>query len=504
MKDQSLWLDSVSYPDFPALSGRISVDVLVVGGGLTGITTAYLLKRAGCRVAVVEQHGIGQGDTGHTTAHVTFVTDARLSELAAKFGRTQARAFWDAGLEAMLQICRVVEEAGISCGLRQAPGYLYAATDKDAERERESLENDALLAAEFGFDVDTLAEDPLFGRPALRFANQLKFHPTEYVFALAKLIPGEGSYVFSHTSGSAVDAGRHELRTDGGVIAYDALVAATHVPIQGERGVLEAAFFQTKMAAYSSYAIEAAIECVPDSLFWDTADPYRYLRFDHTAEGCRVILGGEDHKTGQEADTAGCYERLEKWLQEWLPGARPQRRWSGQVWETADGLPYIGEVAPRQFVATGFSGNGMTLGTFSAMLIRDQIQGRHNPWADLFSPQRKAFLPGAWEYVRENVDFPVHFLSGHLGPADSGDDLPRGSGAVVRVEGKKRAVYLDADGKRTVLSPVCPHMGCLVSWNPAEKTWDCPCHGSRFLPTGELLGGPAESGLETVADQPGE
>lgn len=498
MKNRSRWLEEAIPPEFPSLSGRIEVDVLVVGGGLTGISTAYLLQQAGCRVAVVEQQGIGQGDTGHTTAHVTCVTDARLSELVGKFGRSPARAFWEAGREGMLQICRLAEEAGISCGLRQVPGYLFAAMDKDGEKEREALRQDAALAEEFGFDAEMLREDPLFGRPAIRFPNQLKFHPTEYVFALARRISGNGSHVFTQTCGHEIDGEKHELRTADGVIVYDTLIAATHVPIQGERSLLGAAFFQTKMAAYSSYVIEAKINGIPESLFWDTADPYLYLRFDGTADDGSVIIGGEDHKTGQEADTDGCYQRLERKLKKLLPAARPRRRWSGQVWESADGLPFIGEVAPRQFVATGFSGNGMTLGTFSAMLLRDLVLGRANAWADLFSPQRKAFPSGAWEYVRENVDFPVRFVADRLRPAGRLDEIARCSGAVVRMKGRRRAVYLDAHGKRTVLSAVCPHMGCIVAWNPAEKTWDCPCHGSRFRPTGELLGGPAESGLDNV------
>jgi glycine/D-amino acid oxidase-like deaminating enzyme/nitrite reductase/ring-hydroxylating ferredoxin subunit len=495
MKKESLWLDTVRMPEFPSLSGHIEVDVLVIGAGITGVTTAWLLKKAGCRVAVVDQYGVGGGETGHTTAHLTYVTDSRLSELAHSLGSARAQAFWEAGLEGMRQIDENVAELGIDCGLRQVPGYLYAAKDKDAEFERDSLRKDAELAQQFGFDAELLDEDPLFGRPAIRFPNQLKFHPLEYLAGLAKQIPGGGSHIFGNTPGSDVDPEKHELRTKDGVISYGAIVAATHIPVQGERGTFGAALFQTKLAAYSTYAIEASIDCVPESLFWDTNDPYLYLRFDRGPKGCSVIIGGEDHKTGQVSDTDACYDRLEKTLRRYFPKARATRRWSGQVWEPADGLPYIGEVTERQFVATGFSGNGMTLGTFSAMLIRDLIGGKKNPWTDLFSPNRKA-LTGAWEYLRENADFPVRFIADRLRPAADLKDLPRCCGAIVRVDGKKRAVYLDEHGKKTILSPVCSHLGCIVEWNGADKTWDCPCHGSRFMATGELMAGPAESGLE--------
>ncbi len=495
MKKQSLWLDTVELPEYPKLEGNIEVDVAIVGAGITGLTTAYLLKEAGCKVAVVDLQGIAGGETGHTTAHLSFVTDARLSELAGKIGKKQAAAFWDAGLAAMAQIEGIARELKVDCELKRVPGYLFAALGKDADKERKALEKDAELAAELGFDADLLQDDPVFERPAVRFPNQLKFHPLKYLEALVKKLPGQGSHVFTKTSGSDVDAEKHELRTKDGMIKYGSIVAATHVPIQGERGTVGAALFQTKLAGYSTYAIEAGISCIPESLFWDTNEPYYYFRFDRREDGCSVIVGGEDHKTGQAEDTEARYEALLKVLRERFPSAKPRHRWSGQVIETPDGLPYIGEVGDRQFAATGFSGNGMTLGTFSAMLIRDLITKKANPWSELFSPDRKA-LVGAWEYLRENVDFPKYFIKDHVKPAGKAEDVSRNSGEIVRIDGKKRAIYCDAHGKRTVLSPVCPHMGCIVAWNEAEKTWDCPCHGSRFMATGEVIAGPAESNLE--------
>ena len=497
MKKRSLWIDTSSSPDFPKLQGRVAVDVVVVGGGITGLTTAYLLKKTGCRVAVVDQRSIGGGETAHTTAHVTFVTDARLHELATRLGKRQAQALWDAGHVAMKQIDDIAQELEIDCELRRAPGYLFAAVDKDTKKEREALQRDAELASEFGFDADFIESDPLFHRPAVRFPNQLKFHPLKYVYALAKALPGDGSHVFSRTSGSDIDGEKHELHTDAGVISYQALVAATHVPIQGARGTFGAALFQTKLAAYSTYALEAVVDSVAESLFWDTNDPYLYFRFDRRGEACSVIIGGEDHKTGQEEETEARYERLEKILKKNFPSAKPKHRWSGQVIETPDGLPYIGEVSDRQFLATGFSGNGMTLGTFSAMLIRDLITGKSDPWNGLFAPNRKS-IAGTWDYVLENKDFPAYFIKDWISSAVPPAGLRRCEGQVTKIDGKKRAVYCDEHGKRTVLSPICPHMGCIVAWNGAEKTWDCPCHGSRFTATGEVIAGPAESNLEQM------
>ncbi|HEY5707578.1 MAG TPA: FAD-dependent oxidoreductase [Terrimicrobiaceae bacterium] len=495
MKRQPLWLDSSPLQDFPRLQGRAEVDVLVVGGGITGLTTAYLLKQAGHSVAVVDQRSIGGGETSHTTAHVTFVTDARLHELASRLGERAAQAFWGAGHLAMWQIEDFVNRLSIDCELKRVPGYLFAAIDKDTQEEIETLRRDALLADGFGFDAEFIESDPLFRRPAVRFPNQLKFHPLKYVNAIAGALPGDGCHIFCETSGSNVDGEKHELRTETGVINYDVVVAATHVPIQGERSTLGAALFQTKLAAYSTYALEAEIESMAESLFWDTNDPYLYLRFDARDHGSSVILGGEDHKTGQAEETEMRYERLRKFLKQSFPTARVKHLWSGQVLQTPDGLPYIGEVAERQFLATGFSGNGMTLGTFSGMLLCDLITGKSNPWTELFAPNRKS-LKGTWDYLLENKDFLAYFVKDRLRTTDSAERLGRCSGGLLSIGGKKRAVYCDENGQRTVLSPVCPHMGCLVAWNDAEKTWDCPCHGSRFTATGELIAGPAESNLE--------
>ena len=497
MKKRSLWLDTSSSPSFPKLKGRVAVDVVVVGGGITGLTTAYLLKKTGCRVAVVDLRSIGGGETAHTTAHVTFATDARLQDLASRLGKRQAQALWDAGHVAMNQIKDIIQELEIDCELRHVPGYLFAAVDKETKKERESLQRDAELASEFGFDADFIESDPLFHRPAVRFPNQLKFHPLKYVHAIAKALPGDGCHVFSRTNGSDIDSEKRELHTDGGVISYQALVAATHVPIQGERGTFGAALFQTKLAAYSTYAIEAEIDPVAESLYWDTNDPYLYLRFDRRGDDCSVIIGGEDHKTGQEEQTEARYERLEKILKENFPSAKPKHRWSGQVIETPDGLPYIGEVADHQFLATGFSGNGMTLGTFSAMLIRDLVSGKSDPWKGLFAPNRKS-IAGTWDYVLENKDFPAYFIKDWISSAVPAEGPRRCEGQLTKIDGKKCAVYCDEHGKRTVLSPICTHMGCIVAWNGAEKTWDCPCHGSRFTATGEVIAGPAESNLKSA------
>jgi Rieske Fe-S protein len=324
-----------------------------------------------------------------------------------------------------------------------------------------------------------------------------------YLAALAGKIPGGGSHVFENTEAGEITDEPLTVTAGGHRIRGRYLVLATHTPLQGVAGTLGALLFQTKLGLYTSYAIGARVPAgtVPDALFWDTKDPYDYLRIERQPGFDYVIFGGEDHKTGQQADTRQSYERLEERLHRILPSANVRHRWSGQVIETNDGLPFIGEVATNQFVATGFAGNGMTFGTLAARMAVDAVLGRDNRWKKLFDPERRKWLGGTWTYLAENKDYPYHMLKDWLtkGAHESLSSLPRQSGKIVLVDGRKVAASRDETGGLTVCSAVCPHLGCIVDWNRAEQTWDCPCHGSRFKPDGEVISGPAESPLEKLA-----
>ena len=275
---------------------------------------------------------------------------------------------------------------------------------------------------------------------------------------------------------------------------------ATHTPLIGKSGLVSATLFQSKLALYTSYVLGARLPkgTVPEALYWDTTDPYYYLRIEPQADHDYAIFGGEDEKTGQEKDPEANFTNLFKRLKEVLPKAEVQHRWLGQVIETDDGLPFIGENAGQQFVATGFCGNGFTLGTLSAVMARDRYLKRKNPWFDLFRVDRKKFHGGAWRYITENLDYPYYMLRDRLAKSegDSVDDLKFGQGKILRLSGKKVAAYRDESGKVKLMSPVCTHMKCIVGWNDADQTWDCPCHGSRFKPGGEVFSGPAEAPLE--------
>jgi Rieske Fe-S protein len=270
----------------------------------------------------------------------------------------------------------------------------------------------------------------------------------------------------------------------------------------GTTGLVSATLFQTKLSLYTSYVLGAKLPkgLLPEAAFWDTSSPYYYLRIDRRRGFDFAILGGEDHKTGQESDTESPYRRLHQKLEEILPSAHVTHRWSGQVIETNDGLPFIGETANQQFAATGFAGNGFTLGTLGAMMAVDAFLGKKNPWSELFQVSRKKLKGGTWDYLKENKDYPYYVLRDWLGGTEgkSLKQLRKSQGKILHLEGKKMAAYRDQKGKVSLLSPVCTHLKCIVRWNNAEKTWDCPCHGSRFNATGEVLTGPAEEDLEKI------
>lgn len=501
METQTYWqIDKL--PQFEPLSHDLSVDVVIIGGGLTGITAAYLLKKAGAKVALLERNRCAHADTGHTTAHLTYVTDYRLHHLADTFGKDAAKAFWEAGVAGIDQIFEIVRELDIDCDFKWIPGHLHGRLRDSDKADRESLEKDFALATELGFTADWLEQVPYANRPGIRFHNQAKFDPVKYLSPILKYIHGNGSFVFEKSEAGQIESDPLTIHVGQHKVRCGYLMIATHTPLMGKSSMSSATLFQSKLALYTSYVLGAQVPTgsVPEALFWDTNDPYYYLRVDRKTDHDYVIFGGEDCKTGQEKDPTTAFTRLEQELAKHLPQAKVQNRWLGQVVETNDGLPFIGENEGQQFIATGFCGNGFTLGTLSATMARDRFLGRKNPWFDLFRVDRKKFHGGTWRYILENLDYPFYMLRDRMRGAegDSADAVKIGEGKILKLDGKKVAAYRDETGKVNLCSPVCTHLGCIVRWNAADKTWDCPCHGSRFKPAGEVFSGPAESPLEKL------
>lgn len=500
MNTHPIWTNTGIPPERPRLTSDLDTEVVVVGGGITGISTAHLLARTGLKVVLLERDGIGCGDTAHTTAHLTYMTDTRLSELVSTCGEEKAILSWMAGRRAIAHIRSTAAALDEDVELVEVPGYLAAGGSGDIQKDIAGLQDEYRLAHEMGFDVSYVNEIPPTGTPGIRFNGQMKFHPLKYLHALARECERLGVKIYENTNVTEFGEDPRHLVANGCRVTYQHVVIATHVPLQGNRGTFGAALFQTKLASYSTYAVAGRVSSgdVPEFIWSDTAEPFHYLRIDRNADGTVVILGGEDHKTGQVIETGECFSRLETRLSNMFPGVGIFHRWSGQVVETVDGLPYIGGNSEGQFVATGFSGNGMTFGVVAAIMARDHITGQRNGWESTFDPSRVE-LSAVGNYIRENVDFPYHMVRDRMGIED-GDlkEIGMGQGRVMKVDGETLAVCRDASGDLHKVSAVCPHLGCIVAWNEGELTWDCPCHGSRFAADGTLISGPAEKSLEPV------
>lgn len=497
---KSYWIESAPFRSFPALEADLDVDVAIVGAGIMGLTAAFILQREGKSVAVLERGPCARADTGHTTAHLTAVTDLSRTELIARFGADTARAVWDAGAAAMDEIAKIVRAEAIDCDFRWVPGYLHAPCEdeaKSAHRDAEWFRLEAEAAESLGIAARFLGTVPQVGVPGVKFPHQALFHPLKYLAALAERIAARGGRIFEHSAVEEITDDPLTVTAGGHRVRCRHVILATHNPIMGLAGVFGSALFQTKLILYSSYALGARIPRQPTegAAFWDTAEPYNYLRIERKQDHDYAVFGGEDHKTGQISKTLENYLRLEQRFRRLFPAAEIDRHWSGQVIETTDGLPYIGELVAHQFGGTGFSGNGMTFGTLAAMMAADWVGGRTNPWQTLFSPGRKS--ASAWTYVAENKDYPYYFLRDWIAPTEGASvaEVKRGEGRIIGLGGKKVAAYRDMEGKLTLCSPVCTHLKCIVAWNQAEHTWDCPCHGSRFAATGEVISGPAEAPL---------
>lgn len=461
MNTQSVW-QRQRLPRYPQLKKARRFDVVVIGGGMTGLTAAYLLKKSGRSVALLERDRLAGGDTAHTTAHLTYATDLRLGDLAKTFGKAGARLAWQGGAAAINTIERIAAFEKIDCDFRRVPGYLHSPLDDTKDDSRE-FKREAKLAQELGFAASFVERVPFFDKPGIRFADQARFHPLAYLAGLAPAVDGDGSAIFEQTEVKSVEDDGAVVTTTGRRIAADYVVIATHVPVMGKSGMASAALFQSKLFPYSSYGVGAkfAKGALPEALFWDTSDPYYYLRVDRHENHDYLIFGGEDHKTGQASDTEERFQKLTQRLLEFAPRARVTDRWSGQVIETNDGLPFMGETAERQFAATGFSGNGITFGTLAAMMACDAALGRENPWKQLFDVRRTKLRGGTWDYLKENFDYPYYLVRDRLAGADgtSVRSVKPGEGKILKIDGQRIACSRDDQGKLSKVSAECTHLG---------------------------------------------
>ncbi|RJF96632.1 FAD-dependent oxidoreductase [Noviherbaspirillum cavernae] len=493
---------TASMPQFPALQANIDTEVCVIGAGIAGLTTAYFLSREGKAVVLIDAMDVGAGETGRTTAHF-FPPDDRYFKIESAFGTDKARLVADSYREATSLVESIVRNEKMDCEFERLDGYLFSMTQEGYP----DLDKELAAARRAGVDVEKRERVPGLSfdtGPCLRFTNQAQFHPLKYLSGLAAALVRNGSHIYTHTRALSVDGDNalQVVATRNGEIRAKAVVVATNTPFN-DRVVMH-----TKQAAYRTYVLGLRVPrgAVPRILLWDTGDPYYYVRLEtsnRNAEHEILVVGGADHKVGQDEHPEHRYDEIEAWVRQRYPLAGAvEFKWSGEVMEPADGVAYLGRnpMDDRNvYVITGDSGNGMTHCTAGAMLITDLIMGRSNAWEDLYAPSRKA-LHGMSDFIKEQANTLSQYrdwLQG--GEVESVREIAAGQGAIVREGTRKLAVYRDEGGGLHVLSAACTHLGCVVAWNSAEQSWDCPCHGSRFSVEGEVLHGPAMASLEMTS-----
>jgi glycine/D-amino acid oxidase-like deaminating enzyme/nitrite reductase/ring-hydroxylating ferredoxin subunit len=491
----SLWVATAPETDYPPLAGDVTVDVAVIGAGITGLTVATLLKRAGARVAVVEAGRVASGTTGYTTAKITSLHGLVYAGLIDRLGEERARLYADANQAALEGVAAFAREGGIDCDFRRMAAYTYTedpARVADIEAEVAAARRLGLPA---GYTEATAL--PYSVRAAVRFDDQALFHPRKYCLALAAALPGDGSHLFELTRATDVDEGPPcAVATERGTIRADQVVLATQIPFLDRGG------FFAKTSPSRSYALAARVDGpVPEGMYLSAEEPTRSVRPHYAGEGALLLLGGEGHKVGHDEDTRRRYAALEEWARARFPVRAIDYRWSAQDYEPADGVPYIGRVtagSERVYVATGYRKWGMTTGTLAGMLIADAILGRDNPWAALFDATRVDLTRAAKDLIAANAEVAKRFVGDRLAllKAPPVGELALGEGGLAEAGGEKVAAYRDEAGVVHAVSPVCAHLGCLVAWNSAERTWDCPCHGSRYDHRGRVIQGPTIKDLK--------
>jgi glycine/D-amino acid oxidase-like deaminating enzyme/nitrite reductase/ring-hydroxylating ferredoxin subunit len=495
----SVWFQNLEMPRYSSLSQNIFTDVCVIGGGIAGLTTAYLLAKEGRPVCLLEAYELASGQSGKTSAHLSNVLDDGLHQLEKYFGKDGLKLAIESHTKALDQIEKIVRQENIDCEFERVSGYLFSSQKDSNKYLKKELEaaNHAGLKAEY-MDSSPLAN--FDNGPCLHFPRQAQFNPVKYYRALAKKITDLGGKIFTNSHVVEVQGGTDAFvkTKEGYVVSCQHIVVATNVPINDMFAI------HTKQAAYRSYVMGLKVPkaSVPKAFFWDTMEPYHYVRTQASDGFDILIVGGEDHKTGQENNPELCYEKLELWAKEKFPMAGEILwHWSGQVIEPVDGLAYIGRNPmddDNVYVITGDSGHGLTHGTIGGMIITDQIMKRKNPWEKIYNPSRIT-LRASGHYLKENANVAAQYTEWlETKSKPSFDDLPKNEGVVFRDGTSMVAAYKDGQGKMQYMSAVCPHLAGIVNWNKSEKSWDCPCHGSRFDCHGKVIEGPAFMDLDKI------
>jgi glycine/D-amino acid oxidase-like deaminating enzyme/nitrite reductase/ring-hydroxylating ferredoxin subunit len=488
--DRSYWNATASAPDFPALSGDLEVDVAIIGGGIVGVTAARLLKDRGQSVAVVEARRVGRQVTGKSTAKISSQHGLRYQTLERKFGADKARLYAEAQQAGVRRIIELARQYGIDADIEPMPAYVYTNDESYVEPIEKEVEVarrlglPASLTRDTGLPFDVLA--------AMRWDGQAQFHPTKYVAGLAATIPGDGCHVFENSR--AIDYEPTRVVTDRGAVAARHVVMATNLPL-GQVGMYYAMNYPM-----AEPVIAARIRRVPPGMYKNAEQPGHSIR-THRDVGGEVygIVAGNHFKPGHPDDEQKYMADIERWLTEHFDAGPIEYRWINEDYSSMDSGPFVGwssSLGDGYLVATGFGAWGISNGTAAAMIIADLATGQENPWLDMFDATRIKPVAGAGEFLKENAEVAAHLVSGYLSrKPESYDELAPGDAAIMKIDGANVAAFRDESGKLHSVSAVCTHMGCILGWNATDRTWDCPCHGSRFELSGEVIHGPAIKAL---------
>jgi glycine/D-amino acid oxidase-like deaminating enzyme/nitrite reductase/ring-hydroxylating ferredoxin subunit len=502
----SYWIDSVEPIRFSPLNQDLTTETAIIGAGISGLSIAYCLAKAGRPVVVIDDGFVASGETGRTTAHLVNALDDRYSEIEKKHGREVSKLAAESHTAAIAFIEKVVGEEGIDCDFKRLDGYLFLhPSDKQKTLEDE-------LEATHRAGIPTKLIDRIPGvegesGACLKFPAQAQFHIVKYINGLAQAIVRYGGKIFTETHAEKISD--KKIKANGQTISCQHAVVATNSPVN------DLVTMHTKQHPYRTYVIGATVPkgTLPYALWWDTGnmdskwvtDPYHYVRLQPLNDMHDLLIsGGEDHKTGQAEEEhipeEDRFQKLITWTRNHFPINEIMYKWSGQVLEPVDSLAFIGRNPGDQniYIATGDSGNGMTHGTIAGMLISDLIQGKENPWEKIYQPSRVS-LKATGDFLKEVGNMTVQYLD-YLTPGDikTIHELAPGNGAIVNLGAKKAAVYRDEQNVMHTFSAICPHLGCIVRWNGSEKTFDCPCHGSRFTCEGKVVNGPSPGDLKRI------
>jgi len=502
MKKTVLWKADAEPVTFGTLDGDVSVDVAIIGGGITGITAGYLLAREGKKVAVLEARSVGGGTTGYSTGNLYATVDEMFHKIESKYDTETIQAVAASRTAAMELIAGHIREFSIDCNYAPKSWYLFSETPEDDETITQEYE--ACLRA--GLDARQVKDQklPFPTSLTLEVRNQAQFNPVMYMRAFALVAQRAGCSIYEHTKVLEVEENDafNLVKTTRGTVTARSVIHATHTP----KGIMQ---YHTLLGSYREYALAVKLnsDTYPDGTFWAFNKPHHHSMRTYTDENGEsyLLILGEPHKVGQMEHNETCFQKLEDYIRARFDVHSIAYRWGAQHYKSADTLPYIGRKSKDSqiFIATGYSTDGLTYGTLAAMLLTDLILGRKNPWADLYDPLRFNPLKSAGKFIKENANVAAQYVHKLTFRPDTRelDNIQPDEAKTIVLDGEKYGAYRDKLGNIHVVSAVCTHMGCIVNWNEGEKTWDCPCHGSRFDYDGKVIEGCAYRDLPTFGEQ---